>query len=266
MRKVRRAKVCGHPLAPRARSDAKFCSDACRQADYRQRNLLAANLVFTKTQVDAGRASERYDDYRALAVDLHTRATTRSIEDVRFIATPRGVIVTGNYGPWKPDPISVMRATEYDAGDPKIVEAILQRQSADGSSFHRKQHEDGDADTIQSDEQRVLLLEFHDEVSLRLQLGRRVSRDPDADWLRSNYHEGERLWLELTRDHGSTDTDSNQDIAKELSQDDPGEGQHNEVDENAEGDGAQHRNDEDDKADEDDEDQADEAADEADPK
>jgi len=37
---MRRCKACQMPLAPEKRSDAKYCSNACRQWAYRQRNHL----------------------------------------------------------------------------------------------------------------------------------------------------------------------------------------------------------------------------------
>ena len=38
--------------------------------------------------------------YRTLALTLHGRATRRGIEDVRFVATPSGIVVVGEYARW----------------------------------------------------------------------------------------------------------------------------------------------------------------------
>jgi hypothetical protein len=69
--------------------------------------------------------------YRTLALTLHGRAARRGIEDVRFVATPSGIVVVGEYARWAiytpsvpafwdgtdDDLWGLLRATEYDAGD-----------------------------------------------------------------------------------------------------------------------------------------------------
>jgi hypothetical protein len=213
------------------RADAEFCSTACRQAAYRQSNSLKQNLQLAKNMHDADNAAQEYEAYRALAVTLFRRAARRGIEDVRFVATPSGIVVVGEYVRWAiytpsvPDFLDgtdddlwgLLRATEYDAGDPKIIEALSQRASFAGSSIIRKQHETEDADAIQSPAQYVMLLAFHWEKYF----GRRVYSS-SREWLMTNYAEGESYLQGTTHremNHGGPDIEDNQSIAKGLTTD-----------------------------------------------
>jgi hypothetical protein len=227
---------CKKPFRPHNRSDAEFCSSLCRQAAYRGRSSLKQNLQLAKNSHDADDAARQYEHYRELAMTWHRRAVCDGIDDVRFVATPRGIIIVGNYVPWVtytprgPDdygdadervlamPQHVteyrpLRATEYDAGDPKINEALSQRIIFAESSLRRKQHEKGDADTIRTPTPFVMLLAFNDEV-----LGRR-RENPERAWLMTNYADGDGLLQSamLREVHpGRTDTEDNQSMAKEL--------------------------------------------------
>jgi hypothetical protein len=210
------------------RTDAEFCSSLCRQAAYRQSNSLKQNLQLAKNIHDADNAAQEYEAYRALAATLHRRTAHRGIENVRFVATPSGIVVVGEYVRWAiytpsvPDFLDdpdddlwgLLRATEYDAGDPKIIEALSQRASFAGSSIIRKQHETEDADAIQSPAQYVMLLAFP-------WAGIRVF-DSSREWLMTNYAEGESyLQGAMAREtnHSGPDIEDDQSIAKGLTTD-----------------------------------------------
>jgi hypothetical protein len=220
---------CRKPFRPHNRSDTEFCSNSCRQAAYRQSNALKQNLQLAKNMHDADDAARQYESYRALAVTLHARAARRGIEDVRFVATPSGIIVVGEYVRWaiytpagpddfdEPDENLLempLRATEYDAGDPKIIEALSRRTLFAGSSLLRNQHENEDADAIQTSARYVLLLAFHGP-----ELSNRRLNNPEIAWLMTNYAEGE-VYAQVPMlnqvKQGGTDVEDNQTIAKEL--------------------------------------------------
>jgi hypothetical protein len=176
-----------------SRADAEFCSTLCRQAAYRDRkskieifNSFKTNLQIAQNTHDC---ASRYEFYRNGAVMLHRGAEFFG-QDVKFVATPVGIIAIGDFGP-PPGPIdrddwgdyhdwdhwkgsgagNVLLATEYHSSDPKIIEALSQRTLFAGSIV-RMDHERGDADALQTPVQQVLLLTLYEETNL----GRR------ADW------------------------------------------------------------------------------------
>jgi hypothetical protein len=247
---------CKKSFRPHNRSDAEFCSSSCRQAAYRGRSSLKQDLQLAKNLHDADDATRQYEHYRELAVTWHRRALCDGIDDVRFVATPSGIIIVGNYVPWVtytprgPDdygdadkpllgmPLHAtdyrpLRATEYDASDPKVIEALSQRTFFAESSLRRRQHEKGDADTIRTPARFVMLLAFNDDV-----IGRRLE-DPERTWLMTNYADGDGLFQgTMLREvhHGRTDTEDYQSMAKELgldrlSGDEGDEAQHRDEDE-----------------------------------
>jgi len=181
---LRKCARCSTRFKP-SRSDAEFCSDACRQEAFRRRAPLKAGLRLAEDLHAADAAAWLYEHYRNRAAELSRRAMLLGAdEDVSFVATPGGIIVLGNYVPWAthtpraPDDFGyddadeelwgMMRQTEYEADDARILNLIQQKtQSAGltaGSSFIRRQHEDGDAAAIRTPVRYVLLLELADVV------------------------------------------------------------------------------------------------------
>lgn len=183
----RKCEVCKN-LFRANRADAEFCSAPCRQSAYRDRkskvetyNSFKASLqIAQNTHDDAC----QYEFYRSKAVWLHKWVESFGIEHVKFVATPIGIIVIGDYygaraaidpddwDDWDNGGIRCppFHTTEYDSGDAKIIEAISQRTLFAGSIL-RMEHEQGDAEAIQTPAERVLLLTLYEDECL----GRRTA-------------------------------------------------------------------------------------------
>jgi hypothetical protein len=170
------------------RADAEFCSAVCRQAAYRDRkskteiyNSFKTNLQIAQNTHDY---ASRYECFRGQAVTLRRRFEFFGVKDVKFVATPLGIIAVGDfigavngidYDDWRDwdgdnNPSFPLYATEYDADDPMIIEALSQRTLFAGS-YLRMEHEQGDTAAIQTPVQKVLLLTLYEETNL----GRRAA-------------------------------------------------------------------------------------------
>jgi len=83
--------LCHTKFLPK-RLDAEFCSNRCRQASYRKKQIrLEAESAF-KTQLqiaqNAHDAAYRLEEYRSIAGRLHIEASNRNLK-VKFMGTSR---------------------------------------------------------------------------------------------------------------------------------------------------------------------------------
>jgi hypothetical protein len=141
--------LCHTKFLPK-RLDAEFCSNRCRQASYRKKQIrLEADRAF-KTQLqiaqNAHDAAWLFEKYRDCAASMSERAERYHL-GLRFMGTPPGIIAVGD----TPAVMLAVARTDWSGGDTlrrmemtecsskDVLDAI--GQQAFGTSFIRMQHE-----------------------------------------------------------------------------------------------------------------------------
>jgi hypothetical protein len=98
---MRRCSHCRTEFRPK-RSDARYCSNLCREAAHRMRkkdtDAAAAAAVVEERKAEALRVIDQLDAHQFIAVMLHAQAKADGI-DLRFMPATRGVVaVEGRAG------------------------------------------------------------------------------------------------------------------------------------------------------------------------
>ena len=152
---VRRV-ICGRcekSFLPK-RTDAEFCSNSCKQADYRARKLKEeANRAF-KTELQIAQNAHdidlHHEWYQDRAIRLNSEAWQHGIKRVKFLGTllglfavdeaPGAVRLAMARDDWRGgSELRGMDMTERRTGDPEVIEALLRKTS--GWTSRRREHE-----------------------------------------------------------------------------------------------------------------------------
>jgi hypothetical protein len=151
---------CNTSFLPK-RTDAKFCSDGCRQADHRAQKLkVEADKAFKTTlriAQNAHHAGLQLDLHRGLAMTQNLAADNVRANHIRFMGIQKGVLavqasreILPCQAPWWPAGWSWLKVEELthepanpDAGDPEVIEAVVEALQHEtlGGSFMQRQFE-----------------------------------------------------------------------------------------------------------------------------
>jgi hypothetical protein len=152
--------LCHTKFVPK-RLDAEFCSNRCRTAAHRKKQIrLEAESVFKTTlQIaeNAHNAAHRLERHKYWAMQQNLGADMVGHKHIRFIGIQRGILAIHAKReddlpwpvPWKPKPWSGMRRElKHDpanpvAGDPEVIEAVVDalRYEPLGGSFIQREFE-----------------------------------------------------------------------------------------------------------------------------
>jgi endogenous inhibitor of DNA gyrase (YacG/DUF329 family) len=171
---------CQKQLPRRARADAKFCSSACKQADFRARKLKDEAHKAFKTDTQIAQNNHDIDleqeHYQNLAMELNSKASLCGIKGVKFFGTLLGVLAVEEIPGTAPLAISTINGeltkaidcfylsdsvyymvdmTDRRTGEPEVIEALLRKTS--NLSFRYKDHERECRDLLKGPERQVYL-------------------------------------------------------------------------------------------------------------
>jgi hypothetical protein len=177
------------------RTDAEFCSNGCKQADYRARKLKEeadkAFKVGLRIAQNTHDAARQMDLHRFLAREQNVRADSVRHKHIRFMGIQRGVLGVQAYRaddlpwpiPWKPFGRSWLKVRESqhdpanpEAGDPEVIEAVVEALQHEtlGGSFMQREYEK---------ECRALLKGAVKRISLFTAEPRGATDSPPSQWL-----------------------------------------------------------------------------------
>jgi hypothetical protein len=175
-----RRRVCVHchtKFLPK-RLDAETCSNRCRQAVHRKKQIrLEAESVFNTTlQIAQNTADEAWllETYQHCATMANVEADRVFHKHIRFMGTHRGIIAVWAHRendlpwpvPWKP----ILGAKELkhdpadpEAGDPEVIEAVIEALKCEtlGGSFIQREYEKECQALLRGPVQRISLF-VHD--------------------------------------------------------------------------------------------------------